>query len=230
MCDHEFIYIDNSYICELCGLVNELIEQSNFDTHNYTVNISNDNLYNTTLDYIKNVDKKNKIINYFEHIIDMYEKKIRGVNKKAILAVIVFYVLQDIDDARPAIDIWKMFNITKKKFGDAKKIVLNEYSEYRTLTVNISSFVNIVCIKYPVSNIIKDKVILFSKHINYNENFVNYSPYNVCACILVYYIKNDKNFKKNIFLKKIGMSEVIFNDIFQYIIIEMNLNRSKKYI
>lgn len=208
-CEHIFIFRENVYVCDNCCEEQLYVEQSSFESYNYLISNNNENIYN----FINNLDNnlKNKIVNDFEHVINN-EKKTRGDNKKAILAVSYFFNSSNKICAITEKDAYKKFFLTKKKFGIGKKLFLKYFKKYNVIDVNISSFVQNIFLKYP--NNFSEKIILFiCEYVDEYKKIQNYNPYTVCACILLYFLVQDVTFKRNIYLKIIGMSDIIVKSI-----------------
>lgn len=208
-CEHIFVFNECVYICELCCEERLFVEQSSFDNYNYLITSNNENIYNFIKDLNKEV--KNKIILNFE-VVTEHEKKTRGDNKKAILAVSYFFNTSNYICANTEKDAYKKFFITKKKFGIGKKLFLKHFKEYNDIEVFISSYVQNVFLKYP--NKFSPTIILYiCKYVDSYKKLSNFNPYTVCACILLYFLMNEDLFKRNIYLKTIGMSDIIVKSI-----------------
>jgi len=208
-CEHIFIFRESVYVCDICCEEQLYVEQSSFENYNYLITNNNENIYN----FINNLDNilKNKIIIDFEYVIDK-EKKTRGDNKKAILAVSYFFNSSNKIYALTEKDAYKKFFLTKKKFGIGKKLFLKYFKKYNVIDVDISSFVQNILKKYP--NNFPEKVFYFiCKNIDNYKKIQNFNPYTVCACVLLYFLIKDSNFKRNIYLKIIGMSDIIVKSI-----------------
>jgi len=208
-CEHIFIFRESVYVCDNCCEERLYVEQSSFENYNYLITNNNENIYN----YINELDNylKIKIINDFEFILDR-EKKTRGDNKKAILAVSYFFNYSNKTFALTEKDAYKKFFLTKKKFGIGKKLFLKYFKQYNIIDVNISSFVRNIFLKYP--NKFSEKTILFiCQYIDEYKKIQNFNPYTVCACVLLYFLIKDNSFKRNIYLKIIGMSDIIVKSI-----------------
>jgi len=214
-------------VCDLCCEERLSVEQSTFDNYNYLISTNNENIYN----FIKDIplEIKNKIISDFEFVTE-HEKKSRGDNKKAILAVSYFFNITNQIIADTEKDAYKKFFLTKKKFGIGKKLFLKHFKKYNDIDVFISSYVKNVFSKFP--NTISEITILYiCKYVDNYKKLANFNPYTVCACILLYFLleqaSNDnthitniydsnqikKIFKRNIYLKIIGMSDIIVKSI-----------------
>lgn len=213
-CDHIFVLRENVYICDLCCEEQLYVEQSSFDNYNYLIATNNENIYN----FIKDIDIeiKNKVILDFEFVIER-EKKSRGDNKKAILAVSYFFNTTNKIIADTEKDAYKKFFLTKKKFGIGKKLFLKHFKKYNDIDVFISSYVKNVFTKFP--NTFSETIIFYiCKYVDDYKKIANYNPYTVCACILLFFLLKEPGFKRNIYLKTIGMSDIIVKSINIYLI------------
>lgn len=214
ICEHIFVLNESIYVCDLCCEERLFVEQSSYDNYNYLIATNYESIYNFIKDL--NVEIKNKIILDFELVIE-HEKKTRGENKKAILAVSYFFNTSNKLCANTEKDAYKKFFLTKKKFGIGKKLFLKHFKEYNDIDVFISSYIQNVFLKYP--NDFSPIIIFYiCKYVDSYKKLSNFNPYTVCACILLYFLLDTVNFKRNIYLKTIGMSDIIVKSINRFLI------------
>jgi transcription initiation factor TFIIIB Brf1 subunit/transcription initiation factor TFIIB len=215
MCSHDYERIDNYLICTLCG-----IEQDNFqiiEENYYQKNIQED--YNNYFADLDN-DLKNQILNTFESVLEQHT--VRGVGRKALLAACFFYKLLESKQYSPTSrDVYKRFNLEKKKFGEGKKLFLLYNCKYRTMNKKISEYINSLVKTFDISD--ETLMCLQEKCERFDNDgcFINFNPYSVCACIL-YTCMNDrekKRIKKNLFTTTVGMSDKTVEKILNLIVL-----------
>lgn len=211
-CNHVFVDETDLSICTFCGLEKEnlyikALETDGKKISNYSVKTSSSDL-NFHLDEIDG-KLKNDIIYTFDKLLQ--EHNLRGSGKIALLAACYFY-LSSSSTVMICKDVYRKFGIDKKKFSEGKQLFLNHYPVYRTLEKKISEYVDLIFsrFEFPIGR--KDKVVWLCKKIDDNAKLSNFNPYAVCACI-IYQELLEVGIKKNIFIKKIGMSEMTIQKI-----------------
>jgi hypothetical protein len=216
-CIHLFKDEIDFSVCSNCGLEKENLYTKALDTDskrisNYSVKTSSDDL-NFYLDDV-GIDLKKEIIETFDMLLQ--KTNLRGTGKKALLAACYFYRLSD-SSALVCKDVYKKFGIDKKKFSEGKQLFLTHFPKYRTLEKKISEFVELIFERFDFPLQSKGRVLSACYKIDGNVKLSNFNPYAVCACVV--YRELDASFcldiKKNIFIKKIGMSEMTVQKINQ---------------
>jgi hypothetical protein len=214
-CNHVFTESeDQSVVCVNCGLEqdNDLYKALDNDlkrnSSNYSVRVPVDDL-NYYLEELP-VDIKSQIINTFEKLLQL--NNLRGNGKKALLAACYFYLSSANSFTLTCRDVYHKFKIDKKKFSEGKQLFLTHFPEHRTLEKKISEYVDIIFSRFSLPETQKELVSDTCKKIDDNTRFVNFNPYSVCACV-VYQKLNGLGIKKNVFIKRIGMSEVTVQKI-----------------
>lgn len=211
-CDHVFVYELDLLICSNCGLEKEslylkALEADGKKVSNYSVKTSSDDL-NYYLEGITS-ETKTKIIASFDYLLK--KNNLRGSGKKALLAACYFYLLSS-TSVLICKDVYKKFGIDKKKFSEGKQLFLTYYPKYRTLEKKISEYVDLIFNRFEFPEEKKSTIFRICTEIDSNVKLLNFNPYAVCACI-VYNKLTNISIKKNIFIKKIGMSEMTVQKI-----------------
>uniref|UniRef100_A0A6C0JED1 Transcription factor TFIIB cyclin-like domain-containing protein n=1 Tax=viral metagenome TaxID=1070528 RepID=A0A6C0JED1_9ZZZZ len=216
-CDDEYVIIDSFQVCTTCGIEQPILEHDNFQ-NNYSINLSfNKKIDVTLLDKLHD-DTKQKIIMNFSEMLCHYSKNnskiIRGENKKAIFSVLYFYNRQLSGETTTCSEVIRLFEIKKSKFGEGKKFVLYYFPQFRNIIIHIYDFTDKVFNMAKLNKWIIDYEIFKNSCIQIDKIpwYNNYNPYSVCCCIL-FYIITDKKFKKNIFIKKMNISDAIIKCI-----------------
>jgi hypothetical protein len=210
-CSHNFIDEIDTLICSDCGLEKEnlyikTLENDSKKVSNYSVRTSCDDLNN----YLEDVKEelKIKIINTFDCLLQ--KNNLRGSGKKALLAACYFYLSSD-SSVLICKDVYRKFGIDKKKFSEGKQLFLNHFPYYRTLEKKISEYIDLIFERFdfPISK--KGQILLSCEKIDCNSKLSNFNPYAVCACVIYHHLSDIV--KKNVFVKKIGMSEMTVQKI-----------------
>lgn len=210
-CIHTFIDEIDLVVCLNCGLEKEnlytkALETDSKITH-YSVKTSTDDL-NFYLEDVVDSELKSQIIRTFDELLK--KNNLRGNGKKALLAACYFYFSSE-SSVLICKDVYRKFKIDKKKFSEGKQLFLINFPEYRTLEKKVSQYVDLIFTRFELPLEEKEKVSFRCQKIDGNVKLSNFNPYAVCACIVYQELFNI--IKKNVFIKKIGMSEMTIQKI-----------------
>jgi transcription initiation factor TFIIIB Brf1 subunit/transcription initiation factor TFIIB len=211
-CNHIFIDELDLMTCLNCGLEKEnkymrALETDLKKISNYSAKTSNEDL-NYLLEDVDS-EIKSRIISTFDLLLK--KNNLRGNGKKALLAACYFYISSS-SSVLICKDVYKKFGIDKKKFSEGKQLFLTFFPDYRTLEKKISEYVELIFNKFEFPIEKKTRAIHLCRKIDGDVKLSNFNPYAVCACI-IYHELLDIGIKKNIFIKKIGMSEMTVQKI-----------------
>jgi hypothetical protein len=234
----ECIHVNSSFyegfnICDNCGLETlELDNTNEYNNNNFSINLSSEN-YIALMDDIP-TQLKNEIVENFESLVNYFIQNglqiLRGDKKKAIFAVFYFFYRQKNGLSCIAKDTLVKFNINKKNFGMGSKIIFDIYPSFRNITVTIGSYLpymeNIYerFSKRRFSTLELFTLKLLFKKLNVNRKFNNFQPHAVCVCVILKVVPI--SFKKNGFMKTVGISEVVVKKI--NVILDRELFLEKK--
>jgi hypothetical protein len=243
ICEHVFCEEDNVQYCCICGieLDTSCDLKNDFCNSSYSIKVATDNYDN----YLTECDPKLKkdIITTFEAILKICN--LRGDGKKALLSACYMYKILDSGKTVPCRYVQLKFNLTKKKFSEGKKVFQHwQESQYGYDEENIqlktsidpktglpvaelvpveqkiSDFVDHIFTHYSLDQLyipeIREKCLL----IDDSDSFTNFNPNAVCACIIFFFLhnKNKIQYKKNEFIRKIGISDVTVQKIAKQLI------------
>ena len=209
-CDHAFVFHDEMYICEHCGLESDDMIQ---DRDNMIPSISDLSLSSflqaLPLEYSKEIMSK------FETIQKCHN--VRGRSKRSLLAACFFFILLDKNKIFTCKDIQEHFNIDKRKFSEGKRVFLTYNKKYRVNDRKISDYLEPVFERF---NFPKAKYSLIyheCRKLDANKSLINLNPFVVCACFTYKkLIEFDHiQLKKGVFTKRLGVSEVTIQNIFR---------------
>lgn len=216
-CEHDFIDIQNTTICELCGLesieTNMAIKQYkmsiNFDYSKYVIN-----QYSL---YIDNISESLRapIIYKFETLCSKYTT--RGESKCALMAACYFFVLKNANVVITAQEVCTLFNITRKKFSIARTKYLQVYPSEDVKKFTISQYTLLIFNKFKFPMQYYDIILEYCSNLDNNKTLINSNPCSVCACMVYKILSLNKiiTLKKNVFVKQIGMSDLTIQNVFK---------------
>lgn len=191
---------DYCMICGDCGL--EMEEERAGATTDYTTKAANDDFNK----YMSGVDPavRRQVIDSFERVLEQHV--VRGVGRKALLAACFMYESGIVTTSR---DVSAKFELERKRFGEGKRLFLTYNRRYRTMIRPISDYTPLLLNTFDVCEETRRKTMDACAKMEKDDDFVNFSPYSVCACLL-YNCMTDvehKRVKKNVFTTRVGMSD-----------------------
>jgi hypothetical protein len=160
------------------------------------------------------------------HCSEYAENLLRGVNKKYMLYVILFYNLHLSGESVTFTHLNKQFNLKKKLFNKLRRPILIFFEHYRTVTITPSNYIKFIIMKLTQLNFIIDSNILkyYCTSIETHQSYNNDNPYTVCCGIAFLMLRGDKRFRKNSFTRHMNISDSIISKCIQnHLVIDLSL-------
>lgn len=169
-------------------------------------------LPNTTVDKIKK-DYTTLVI----HCTQYAQYLLRGINKRYMFYVILFYNLHLSGDSITFTHLNKEFTLKKTLFNKLRRPILMFFEHYRTVNIKPSNYIKFVIMKLTQLNFIIDENNLYNccRSIELNQSYNNDNPYTICCSIAFLLLRNDKRFRKNSFTRHMNISDSIISKCIQ---------------
>lgn len=169
-------------------------------------------LPNTTVDRIKK-DYTGLVIHCVEHA----QQLLRGINKRYVFYVILFYNLHLSGESVTFAHLNKEFNLKKPLFNKLRRSVFMFFDHYRTINIKPSNYTKFVVNKLSQKSFIVDESRLnnYCKRVEAIPSYNNDNPYTVCCGIAFLLLQHDKRFRKNVFTRHMNISDSIISKYIQ---------------
>lgn len=160
------------------------------------------------------------VTNANEKYIKIKDETRRGKNNKAVITACIYSAYLDEKEPKTIIEIGKIFGINKKNIAHGLETFYQYFPEYRTLYIVPSVLLRRLMVKLGIDIKHYKKIRKICLYVENSDTVINRStPQSVC-CSLVYlylciypHLKEEYNLPKNVFIEKVGMSEITITKI-----------------